>query len=578
MQLKLPRTLLERREAASGIVLICLLLSGVAEAASIGSLLPALSVIASEPGGSGSVLGHYVQTGLAAFDVSPSLGNIILLAVSLMAAKAILSFAALSYAGILAARVSVSLRRRLVAGFFDARWSYLASQKVGHVANALGNDAARAGDAYLVSAQVAAYAIQAMSYVVLNFLINWRIALFGLAGGLIVVLSLGRLVEVGRRAGYRQTDGTAQLSVLTADALASLKPIKSMWRQHAIQDRIGCAMSGVHRSLVAREVAKAGLVQGSDLLLAVLVGAGLYLGHAVGGLPLPALIISGIGFFQILSVVSRLQRYLQQAATLESAFLRTTALIGEVEANRELNSGRYDPVVPCSLRLENVSLCRRGNLVLDNVSLEIPDGQITVLQGHSGAGKTTIIDLILGLISPSEGRIVLGDLPLSDVDIWAWRRHVGYVPQELNLFHATVRENITLLDPTISDAEVWDALVLAGAAQLVRQLPAGLDTVVGEMGSKLSGGERQRISLARALVAQPTFLILDEVTSALDPVTETQVLANIVALRGRFTVFTISHRAAWAMAADRIYELQAGTCKLVGAANASLISVGEVFG
>ena len=98
-------------------------------------------------------------------------------------------------------------------------------------------------------------------------------------------------------------------------------------------------------------------------------------------------------------------------------------------------------------------------------------------------------------------------------------------------------------------------------------MPSGLDTVVGEMGAKLSGGERQRISLARALVGQPTFLILDEVTSALDPVTESQVLANIVALRGRLTVFTVSHRAAWAMVADRIYELQNGACMRVETAS-----------
>ena len=567
MRLSLPRTLLERREAASGVVLVCLLLSGLAEAASIGSLLPALSTIANGSSESNSTVGRYVQSGLAALGVAPTFGNLILLAVSLMAAKSLLSFSALSYAGILAARVSVSLRRRLVAGLFDARWPYLADQKVGHVANSLGNDAARAGDAYLVSAQVAAYAIQALSYVALNFLINWRVALFGLGGGLVVVLSLGRLVEIGRRAGYRQTDGTAQLSMLTTDALASLKPIKSMWRQHAIQERIGRAMSGVHRSLVAREVSKAGLAQGSDLLLAVLIGGGLYLGHAVGGLPLPALIISGIGFFQILTVVSRLQRYLQQAASLESAFLRTTSLIADLEANREINGGHLEPAVPCSLRLEGVSLWRGRNRVLENACLEIPEGKITVLQGHSGSGKTTIIDLILGLISPSVGRVVLGDLPLAEVDIWAWRRHVGYVPQELNLFHAPIRENITLLDPTIDDGEVWDALVLAGAAEMVRQMPSGLDTVVGEMGSKLSGGERQRISLARALVGQPTFLILDEVTSALDPVTESQVLANIVALRGRLTVFTVSHRAAWAMVADRIYELQNGACMRVETAS-----------
>ncbi len=219
--------------------------------------------------------------------------------------------------------------------------------------------------------------------------------------------------------------------------------------------------------------------------------------------------------------------------------------------------------MPCSLRLEGVSFWRGRNRVLENACLEIPEGTITVLQGHSGSGKTTIIDLILGLISPSEGRVVLGDVSLSDVDIWAWRRHIGYVSQELNLFHASIRENITLLDPTISDGEVWEALVLAGAAQLVRQMPSGLDTVVGEMGSKLSGGERQRVSLARALVGRPSILSLDEVTCALDPVTEYQVLAHIVALRGYLTIFSVSHRAAWAMVADRIYDLQAGVCMQV---------------
>ena len=119
----------------------------------------------------------------------------------------------------------------------------------------------------------------------------------------------------------------------------------------------------------------------------------------------------------------------------------------------------------------------------------------------------------------------------------------------------SVRDNITLLDQNISDGDVWKSLELAGAERFVRQLPKGLDTDVGEMGSKLSGGERQRISLARALVTEPDILILDEVTSALDPVTEAQVLSNIMALKGRFTVLTISHRPAWITVADHIYDL-----------------------
>ncbi|MFN4142840.1 ABC transporter ATP-binding protein [Aestuariivirga sp.] len=556
--LHLPRIFLARREAASALVLLCLLLAGIAEAASLGSLLPALSIIASGDAAGGSAVGTHVRAGISALGIAPILGNMILLAVGLMAVKAILGFAALSYAGVLAARVSISLRRRLIASFFDARWDFLANQKGGHLANALGNDAARAGDAYLVSAQVAAYAIQAAAYVALNFLINWRVALFGLTGGLLVILALGRLVEIGRRAGYRQTDSTAELATLTADAMAGLKPIKSMWRHHAIQARIARALKGVHRSLVAREVSKAGLTQGSDLLVAMLVGLGLWLGHAVAGLPLAELIVSGIGFFQILSITSRLQRFLQQAVQLESAFVRTDALIREAESAREINEGHLPPPVPCGCRFAAVTFRRGESLVLDGLDLEMPEGQITVLQGHSGSGKTTIVDLLLGLHAPDSGTILLGSVPLSKVDLWAWRRKIGYVPQELTLFHASIRDNVTLLDPHISEEEVWEALELAGAAPFVRQMPHGLETGVGEMGSRLSGGERQRVSLARALVTRPALLILDEVTSALDPVTEAQVLANIRSLRGRYTILTISHRPAWSLVADRVYDIRGG--------------------
>jgi ATP-binding cassette subfamily C protein len=567
MMLQLPRIFLARQETASVIVLLCLLLAGLAEAASIGSLLPVLSVIANGEGADHSTVGAYVHGFLSMAGISPAIGNMILLAVALMAVKSLLSFAALSYAGVLAARVSVSLRRRLIAAFFDARWAFLANQKGGRLANTLSNDAARAGDAYLVSAQVAAYAIQVVAYVALNFLVNWRVALFGLIGGVLVILALGRLVEIGRRAGYRQTDSTAELATLAADAMIGLKPIRAMWRHHAIQARIARSLKGVYRALVVRELSKAGLNQGSDLLVAVLVGLGLYLGHVVAGLPLAELLVSGIGFFQILSITSRLQRFLQQAVQLESAFVRTEALIHEVEANRERNPGHVSPPNPCDCRFADVSFQRNGRFILDRLDMQVAKGEITVLQGHSGAGKTTIVDLLLGLHSPISGAILLGDVSLVEVDIWAWRRRVGYVPQELILLHASVRDNITLLDPHITEEKVWEALAMAGAAPFVRQLPQGLDAIVGEMGSRLSGGERQRISLARALVTNPSLLILDEVTSALDPVTEAEILANIAALKGRYTVLAISHRPAWSMVADRVYDIRDGKALQSGSAS-----------
>jgi ATP-binding cassette subfamily C protein len=193
-----------------------------------------------------------------------------------------------------------------------------------------------------------------------------------------------------------------------------------------------------------------------------------------------------------------------------------------------------------------------------DVSVSIPARQITVLQGPSGAGKTTLIDLLIGLHRPQAGTIRIGQQPLEETDITAFRRNIGYVPQELALFHDSIRENISLSEPGISDDDIMEALRLAGADSFIASLPTGLDTDVGEFGGKLSGGQRQRISLARALVRKPDVLVLDEVTSALDPETETAIVDNIAGLRGRYTIIAITHRPAWTRIADVVYSFAEG--------------------
>ena len=558
-----PRIFFGSRETTPFLVLFCLLLASVAEVASIGSLLPALTAITGGDSIGSSPVNGYVRSSLVWLGLEPLLGNIILIAIGLMALKSLLSFGALSYAGILATRVSISLRRRLICAIFDARWSFFAEQSGGRIANSIGNDAGRAGDAYLVAAQVVTYAIQVMAYAAINFIINWRLALFGLAGGAVVALALNGLIGVSRRAGYRLTDGTARLTMLMADTLANVKPLKSMGRHHATQAKMSETLKRLRHTLVTREIAKAGLSQGSDIVLAILIGAGLYLGHVFGNTPLPELVISGIGFFQIISITTRMQRFLQQAVQLESAYVRTEELITRAEKEHEINSGDTEPEADATCKFKHVAFSHGDRQILADVTLEIPARSITVLQGPSGAGKTTIIDLVIGLHRPERGEIFIGNTPMRRINLWAWRKKIGYVPQELNLFHATVRDNITLNDASISDDDIYAAVEKAGAGAFIARLPQGLDTDVGEMGVKLSGGERQRISLARALVTKPAILILDEVTSALDPETESQIVANIAGLRGAYTIIAITHRPAWTLIADRLYDVSSGGVALL---------------
>jgi ATP-binding cassette, subfamily C, bacterial len=166
--------------------------------------------------------------------------------------------------------------------------------------------------------------------------------------------------------------------------------------------------------------------------------------------------------------------------------------------------------------------------------------------------------MIIGFNRPAKGSVVIDGIDLREVNLKSWRKLIGYVPQELTLLRGSILDNITLGDPELGHAEVKEALRLAGALEFVLALPKGMDTDIGTMGAKLSGGQRQRISLARALVHKPRLLLLDEVTSALDEVTEAEIVENIRQLSGQLTILAITHRSAWLRIAAEVYRISQG--------------------
>jgi ATP-binding cassette subfamily C protein len=268
--------------------------------------------------------------------------------------------------------------------------------------------------------------------------------------------------------------------------------------------------------------------------------------------------VIGVVFFQIVNNITKLQKQLQAAVVIEGAYVRTVELIKSAEAQREIHTGSIPPDLRAGCKFEDVTFAHGKAPVISNATFDVPANKITVLQGPSGSGKTTLIDLLIGLNTAQKGKIFIGDMPIEAIDIKAWRQSIGYVPQELMLFHDTIHENISLSNPDISKEAVLAALDQAGAREFIDALPDGIETDVGEMGGRLSGGQRQRIALARALVTNPKILILDEVTSALDPETETEIVNNIASLRGRYTIIAITHRPAWTKIADRLYTVSKG--------------------
>jgi len=220
------------------------------------------------------------------------------------------------------------------------------------------------------------------------------------------------------------------------------------------------------------------------------------------------------------------------------------------------------PPLPFSGTIEfrNVRFAYQGGEenVLEGASFTLRKGTITALVGESGAGKTTIVDLLLGFLRPTGGEILIDGVPLDRDNLPAWRQALGYVPQEPLILNASVRENLQRFHPSATEPEMIDALKKAQAWSFVSGLKDGLDTSLGDAGVRLSGGERQRIVLARVLLGRPRLIIMDEATSAMDYESETAVRQAIRELEGGITVLIIAHRLATVRTAQYAIVLENG--------------------
>ena len=342
-----------------------------------------------------------------------------------------------------------------------------------------------------------------------------------------------------------------------------MKPLKSMARQTYFLQSFAAGIRQLRLALILMVVSRHAIYHGQDILSAVMVTAGVYVGVVLLQTPLSEMLVVGIIFYQVVDVIKRIQLHLQGATVASAAYNGLMNTISHADHQHEVDFGIADPQLEKSIAFENVSFAYGDKSVLKNVSFECPVGSITVLIGPSGAGKTTIMDLIIGFYLPISGRVLIDNIPMSEIKLSKWRQKIGYVPQELTLLRGTVFDNITLGDQSISADQVTEALRLAGAMGFVEALPDGIHTDIGTMGAKLSGGQRQRISLARALVLKPKLLLLDEVTSALDDATEAEICENIMELSGKFTIIAITHKPAWTRIAKRLYRVLDGQVELV---------------
>ena len=546
-------------------VLTCLVLASVVEGLGFVTLVPLLVVATGTEPSEPSPLLDSVRDAMTAVGLPLDVGILICFVVATLLVKSVLTFLAMQHVSKAIAEFTSGLRSRLIRNLFRANWSYLVQHSVGRMANLISGQASGAGRAYHIAATFFAQAIQTAGYLVVAFIVSWPLALAATALGSLMVLSLQFLVKISRKAGWRQTQRSKELITLLVDSLNSIKPLKAMAKEEEYATFLDRKIASLKKAIRRQAVSQDALKNGSEALATIFLGAGFFLALAVWDVPLVELVVVGVLLKRISNGMVKLQHLFQQAVASESPYLEAMEMMAEATRSKELNPGSRAATFERECRLENVSFAHGERQVLDGVSLQVPAGGVTVLIGPSGAGKTTIADMILGLYRPDLGRVLLDGVPLDDIDLRSWRGLIGYVPQELILLHDSVYANVALGNPDIDKADVRRALEIAGAWSFVKGLPNRMMTTVGQSGAKLSGGQRQRIALARALASKPKLLVLDEVTSALDPKTEQEICDNIRNMAEETTILAITHRPTFLEIADRIYRVDHQTVSEIAA-------------
>lgn len=553
--IRLARLFFSFKGANPWIVVLCLLFASIAQGFGIASLVPLIAMVSNGDHAS-SLAGRTVVETLQSIGMPPTLEVLLLVVVLAVVLKAALTVLAMVYVARAVANVGNTLREDLIAALLKARWAYFTSKPTGILVNGVGLESTMSGLLYLMISRSISNAIQTVINLCVAFAVSWQLASISVLAGGVVVLSMHTFVRMADKAGRRNIKRSRELVTRLSDAIIGIKPLKAMAREDEF-GRLFTRKIEQIRSAVRWEMISKNLLNNlQEPLLMIMMAAGFYILISYAAMPIATVVVMGVLLQRTVQALGRVQSQYQEAIATESAYRSVRQMTEEAEQAREPVFGNTAPSLDVGCSFHNVRFSFGETPIINNLNLRIPARKLTLVVGASGTGKTTLTDLLLGFYRPERGEILIDGVPLSEIDLRAWRRSIGYVPQELVLLHDTILANITLGDPAIGEERALEALRIAGAAEFIARLPEGLATEVGEKGARFSGGQRQRIALARAIVHRPKLLILDEVTSALDAETELEICENIKAISRSITVLAISHRQPWIDIADEVLLLE----------------------
>jgi len=468
------------------------------------------------------------------------------------------------YAGFTVAKIVKDLRIRLLTSVSQTEWKFFTNRSSGDYTAALVSEAERSGQGYMTLVDIICTLVQMIAYLTIAFLISWQVATIAIITSLLLLLLFSRLVEYSRKVAADTTVIIRKITSQLTDSYRSIKPLKAMAREQHVQAVLDSYAKQLKVTYRKSTIASETLDMFQEIILMTTIVLTVYFSFRHLELPLAYGFILVILYLRSMKFFGKAQKLHQKFVDDNEAYKQLIELIDLNIANAERRDGVKQHLLNGDIRFENISFSHPDKPVLKKASAIVYQYQLNSFVGLSGAGKTTLVDLLCGLHQTDSGQILINGIPLNELDTRHWRRQIGYVTQENSLLNSSVKDNVSLGDPNYSNDQIITALAKAKAMDFVAELPMGIETVVGENGAQLSGGQRQRILIARALVHSPRLLILDEATSALDSQTELALSQIFKALSHEITVISISHRPAIVDISDHVYQLSDGKLSKIG--------------
>jgi len=536
-------------------------LNALFDGATVAALLPLLKAVGGSLGGPDDRVTLVVTSSLVALGLPVSALGIAGFSLVLIAVGAVIFLTQAYYSVKLQTDYVAHWQQKLFASYFHAEFGFFRERRSGDLISAAITEPVRLGGAFyqanLILSSVLFIGVQ---LAVALFIAPFVVALLFAAATFLFVASVG-LVRRGLLIGEKMTVVNADLQSDANELVQGAKFVKATGTEGRAINRLSRTIGELRMLTFANgfdvQIVRAIFEYASAVIVIALLVAG------------PTMLATDVGtvvvvvamFVRLFPKVTGLRQCQQSISLVLPAFDAVSDMVRAAQAVVETagddSAQRAHRVGPVAISVDKLTVTIGQRTVLQDVSLEIAQGEFVALVGPTGAGKTTLVDCIVGLRQFAKGTISIDHEPLASLSLSHWRSSVGYLGQDPLLFHATIEENLRWVRPEASADDLRHALSLA-SAEFVYRLPHGLQTIVGDAGSRLSGGERQRIALARALLGSPRVLVLDEATSALDSETEQSVVATIASLKRHLTIVAITHRPALLDAADRILSVRDG--------------------